>query len=237
MRFVREFPATLRTIMGTLWLKRRIFALAVLAGAVAYHLLVFLILSRGLTEPPTYARLYDLPGNAARIWRSTPALADVLAILENEPVFEFGRMSGSFKAVVWSYQATVHAIWDTGLILLVLGAYLTLVFATIARLRGAGRGACPGLVRSVGSSSFLGMIGTGTGAACCGAISVSLLATILGATASTAFFLSAYERPLIALGYALLGGSLLLQGYRLHRLDGQPLHQDEAGAGAVEQSR
>jgi len=83
------------------------------------------------------------------------------------------------------------------------------------------------------------LIGAGTGAACCGAISVGLLATILGATATMAARLARYETSLIALGYLLLGSSLLHQGYRLYQLlRAQPAlaHHQETSVGMAGRS-
>jgi len=221
MQFLRHAPDIVMTILSTVWTQRRAFVLSVVASALLYHVLIVLILSQGLTAPPTYFKVYNLPQNVLTLWRSTPAWEDVLTLLEAEAVFEFGQTVRAFKsgkAVAWSYVGTVHALVDTGVIFLVIGAYIAVVWATRERLRGFPGGTCPGFARSLGSAVFLGLVGTGTGAACCGAVSLSLLATISGATASTVLFLATYEEPLIALGYLLLGSSLLHQGYRLWQL-------------------
>ena len=221
MRFLRQFPGIMMTILHTVWTQRRAFVLSVVVSAVLYHVLIVLILSKGLTTPPTYFKVYNVPQNVYTLWRSTPAWDDILTLLQEEAIFEFGRTIRVFKsgkAVAWSYVGTVHALVDTGMIFLVLASYIAVLFATRDRLRGLPGGTCPGLTRSIGSSVFLGLVGTGTGAACCGAVSLSLLATVSGATATTVSLLATYEEPLIALGYLLLGGSLLHQGYRLRQL-------------------
>jgi len=221
MQFVWRFPGTVLTILHTIWTQRRAFGLAILVSALLYHVLIVLILSQGLTAPPTYFKVYNVPQNMRTLWHSTPAWDDILTLLEDEAVFEFGRTSSVFKsgqAVVWSYVGTVHALVDTGVIFLVLASYIAVLCATRAQLRQLPGGTCPGLTRSIGSSVFLGLVGTGTGAACCGAVSLNLLATLSGATASTVALLTTYEDPLIALGYLLLGGSLLHQGYLLRQL-------------------
>lgn len=221
MQFLWQFPGTILTILHTVWTQRRAFGLSVIVSALLYHVLIVLILSQGLTAPPTYFKVYNVPQNVRTLWHSTPAWDDILTLLEEEAVFEFGRTISVFKAgkaVAWSYVATVHALVDTGVIFLVLASYIALLCATREQLRRLAGGTCPGLTRSIGSSVFLGLVGTGTGAACCGAVSLSLLATISGATATTASLLTTYEAPLIALGYLLLGGSLLHQGYRLRQI-------------------
>ena len=221
MQFLRQFPGIMLTLLHTVWTQRRAFVLSVVVSALLYHVLIVLILSQGLTTPPTYFKVYNVPQNVRTLWHSTPAWDDILTLLEEEAVFEFGRTIRVFtsgQAVAWSYVGTVHALIDTGVIFLVLASYIATVLATREQLRGLPGGTCPGLTRSIGSSVFLGLIGTGTGAACCGAVPLSLLATISGATASTASLLTTYEEPLIALGYLLLGGSLLHQGYRLRQI-------------------
>lgn len=221
MRFLRQFPGIMMTILHTVWTQRRAFGLSVVVSALLYHVLIVLILSQGLTAPPTYFKVYNVPRNVLTLWRSTPAWDDVLTLLEEEAVFEFGRTMRVFQsgqAVAWSYVGTVHALVDTGVIFLVLASYIAVLCATRDRLRELPGGTCPGLTRSIGSSVFLGLVGTGTGAACCGAVSLSLLATISGATASTVALLATYEEPLIALGYLLLGGSLVHQAHHLRHI-------------------
>ncbi len=75
-----------------------------------------------------------------------------------------------------------------------------------------------GLACSSGSSAFLVLVGLGTGAACCGAMLVSLLAMLLGASAATVLALNAHERLLVTLGYAVLTAGLLHLALRLHRV-------------------
>jgi len=193
MQFLWQLPGIMLTILHTVWTQRRTFWLSVVVSAVLYHVLIVLILSQGLTAPPTYFKVYNVPQNMRTLWRSTPAWDDILTLLEDEAVFEFGRTISVFKAgkaVTWSYVGTVHALVDTGMVFLVLASYIAVFGATRAQLRGLPGGTCPGLTRSIGSSVFLGLVGTGTGAACCGAVSVNLLATLSGATASTVALLT-----------------------------------------------
>jgi hypothetical protein len=165
--------------------------------------------------------VYNVPQNLLTLWRATPSLTDRLRLVDNEPVFEFGRTTSLFKdgkAVLWNYVATIHVLGDTSLVFCLLTVYITLVAAVRREGQGQHPATCLGTGRAVLSAALLGLIGAGTGAACCGAISIGLLATILGATAAMAARLARYETSLIVLGYLLLGGSLLHQGYRLYQL-------------------
>jgi hypothetical protein len=208
---------TLRAIAGALWSRRGVFALAALAVAATGQLLVLTILSRGFTQPPDWLRVHDVGANVARIWRRTPALADVIELVPDEPVLEFGRRSRAFLGVTWSYQVTIHTIVDTALGVLVVAAGIAVGVAYHRRACATPTGG-RGVAGSIGSWSLLSLVGTGTGAACCGAVPTSLLATALGAGAPVVFALGTYGRLLIALGYAVLIGNLLYAGYRLHRL-------------------
>lgn len=221
MQSLQSFPVTMTKMAHVLWRQRWTFVWAGVASVVIYHVLVLLFLSNGFTEPPTYVKVYNVPQNLVTIWRATPSLLDVINLVDNEAVFEFGRTTSLFKAgkaVTWNYVATIHVLGDTGLIFLILAVYVTLLRALREQAQRQISASCPGLGRAVLSASVLSLIGAGTGAACCGAISVSLVVTILGATATVAARLARYQLLVIVLGYLLLGGSLVHQWYRLYQL-------------------
>ena len=69
MRFLRQFPGIMMTILHTVWTQRRAFVLSVVVSAVLYHVLIVLILSKGLTTPPTYFKVYNVPQNVYTLWR------------------------------------------------------------------------------------------------------------------------------------------------------------------------
>lgn len=221
MQALQPCPVTLRRMVRVLWRQRWTCLGAGVASVLVYHLLLLLVLSAGFTEPPTYIKMYNLPQNILTIWRSTPSLTDVVQLVDNEPVLEFGRTSPLFKAgkiVTWNYVATVHVIGDTGLVFMMLAVYVTVLRALRVQARRQSPAACPGLGRVLLSASVLSLIGAGTGAVCCGAISLSLVATLLGATATTVAMVAQYQWPVILAGYLFLGGSLVYQIYRLYHL-------------------
>jgi hypothetical protein len=223
---LQQHARTTAAMAQAVWRQRWTFVTAGVSSVVFYHVLLLLLLSRGLTEPPTYFKVYNVPQNILTIWRATPALTDSLRLIDNEAVFEFGRTTSLFKdgkAVLWNYVTTLHVLGDTGLIFCLLTVYITLVAAVRREAQGQRSATCPGTGRAVLSATWLGLIGAGTGAACCGTISVGLLATLLGATATMTARLARYEPWLIVLGYLLLGSSLVHQGYRLYQLShGRP---------------
>jgi len=153
----------------------------------------------------------------ARIWRLTPSLADIADLVADEPIVEFGRRSRVFPGVDWSYEVTVHTLLDTGLVVAVVAAFVTL--GLVYRQRVGAQRAGAGLAGPIGSWSLVSLVGTTTGAACCGAVPVSLLGVGLGATAPVVYFLNTYQGPLIGLGYAILIGNVVYAGYRLHQVD------------------
>ncbi len=215
------FPVTMAKMAHVLWRQRWAFVGASVTTVVLYHVLVLLFLSSGFTEPPTYVKVYNVPQNILTIWRATPSLLDILNLVDNEAVFEFGRTTSLFKAgkaVTWNYVVTIHVLGDTGLIFLILAVYITLIRALREQAQHHSAASCPGLGRTVLSAAVLSLIGAGTGAVCCGAISVSLVATILGATATVTARLARYQLLVVVLGYVFLGGSLAHQGYRLYQL-------------------
>ena len=221
MRSLQPSAKTITAMAQALWRQRWTFVTAGVSSVVFYHVLLLLLLSSGLTEPPTYLKVYNVPQNLLTIWRATPSLTDSLRLVDDEPVFEFGRTTSLFKdgkAVLWNYVATLHVLGDTGLIFCLLAVYITLVAAVRREAQGQRSAPCPGTGRAVLSAALLGLIGAGTGAACCGTISVGFLMTILGATATMTARLARYEPWLIVLGYLLLGSSLVHQGYRLYQL-------------------
>ena len=221
MRDLQQIVRTMTAMTQALWRQRWTFVTAGVSSVVFYHVLLLLFLSHGLTEPPTYLKVYNVPQNLLTLWRATPSLTDSLRLMDDEPVFEFGRTTRLFKdgkAVLWNYVATLHVLGDTSLVFCILTVYITLVAAVRREVQGQRPATCLGACRAVLSAALLGLIGAGTGAACCGAISVGLLATILGATATMTARLAHYETSLIVLGYLLLGSSLVHQGYRLYQL-------------------
>src|SRR5215510_3318738 len=192
----QQSARTMAAMAQALWRQRWTCVTAGVSSVVFYHVLLLLLLSSGLTEPPTYLKVYNVPQNLLTIWKATPALTDSLRLMDNEPVFEFGRTTSLFKggkAVLWNYVATIHVVGDMGLIFCLLTVYITLVAAVRREAQGQRPATCPGTGRAVLSAALLGLIGAGTGAACCGAIPVGLLATILGATATMAARLARYE--------------------------------------------
>lgn len=221
MQATQPFPVTMRRLLRVLWRRRWTCVGTGIASVLLYHLVLLLFLSQWFTELPTYAKVYNVPHNILTIWRATPSWLDMLRIIDSEPVFEFGQTSPLFKAgkaVTWNYVATVHVIGDTGLIFLLLAAYITVLSAVREQARRRLAGSCPGLGQGVLSASVLSLIGAGTGAACCGAVSLGFVATVLGATATTVAVVARYELIVIFMGYGLLLGSLLHQGSRLYRL-------------------
>lgn len=199
--------------------RRRTFAIALLASTVLYGVGILLVLSGGGVRPPNYVTIYPLPRNAATLFRSTPDLRDALALLGDEPVLEVGhRVNEPVRGVVWRFRLTVHGLADTMLVLVLLASYLTLVgVRRNVLVASAGVRGWPVLLGSTAPAGLVLLTGTATGAACCGAIPVSLLATVLGASGAIATLLTPYERLVVNLGYAVLVGSVFYEGYRLQR--------------------
>ena len=80
-----------------LWRQRWTFVTAGVSSVMLYHVLLLLLLSSGLTEPPTYLKMYNVPQNLLTLWRATPSLTDRLHLVENEPVFELDGLPACSK--------------------------------------------------------------------------------------------------------------------------------------------
>src|SRR5712692_9587278 len=128
MRDLQQIASTMTAMAQALWRQRWTFITAGVSSVVFYHVVLLLLLSSGMTEPPTYLKVYNVPQNLLTIWRATPSLTDSLRLMDDEPVFEFGRTTSLFKdgkAVLWNYVATLHVLEDTGLICCLLAVYIT----------------------------------------------------------------------------------------------------------------
>jgi hypothetical protein len=172
------------------------------AGAIVfavYQAVIALILTVGLGGPPTYARLYPVADNVARILRGTPSWWDSGALIAREPIVEYGRLHRSFGAAVWSFELTWASLGFFLSFSLLLGLYL-------------GLGGLPrrwSALGPLGGAGVVGLLGASVSSLThCGLGSFGVLLAIAGVSAATITWFARLEPVMIPLGYALMLGAI-----------------------------
>jgi len=186
----------------------RWLAIALATVAVYYAGLLAALVVR-FENWPNYAVPYDWPGNVARIFRSTPSLADSLGIAQNEWLLEIGYMNMSFGRGISEWSLTLLPMKMAAILL--LGALLATVWALAAERRRAcavrpdgGTIAASGL-----GAGLVGLTGaTMTWVVCCSTPTWIVGLAMLGMGVATANWLEPAGTWLGIAGFALLGAAI-----------------------------
>src|SRR5579863_2881545 len=131
---------------------RRLWLTMTLGFTVLYHFALLASASLSTGHLPNYIRFYDWPANVSRIIRSTPALADMPAIINDEWLIETGALNYNYGHGIAEWSLAV--IPSHVLVALLLSA---LVATSILLLRRS-RNICPLAERGAGVTA------TGVGA-------------------------------------------------------------------------
>jgi hypothetical protein len=180
--------------------------LLIALGVVAVYyagLLAALVVRFG--SLPNYWVGYDWPGNVARIFRSTPSLADALAIAQDEWLVEIGYMNMSFGRGISEWSLTLVPTKMAAILL------LGLLLATVWALAADRMSACitpTGAAAAAASCLGAGLVGltgaTMTWVVCCATPSWIVGLAMMGVGVATANRLEPAGPYLSLLGYALL---------------------------------
>ncbi len=191
--------------------------LAISFGCVAvYYAGLLASLSYQFGNWPNYATLYDWPANIARIFASTPSLADALDIARDEWLFEVGYMNMDYGHGISEWSLTL--LPAKMLIILAMG----MLVATVWALGTACTGACSLAERgtAVATTSLgVGLVGltgaTITWVVCCATPSWIVGLTMLGLSVATANWLEPFGVWLKFGGLSLLGATAFVMAYRM----------------------
>lgn len=188
---------------------RRLIAGFAVGFPVFFYLLLVAIPIVRYGHLPNYLTTYDWFGNVARIVRSTPSVSDMVPIILNEWLLEFGYMDMNYGHGIaeWSMSFVPHKIALVSLTGALLGLNLGLMFDR--NQTGTVTQEC----LRAGRSGLL----TGAGALCAGLTNATLFAVsccsapswvgsfaILGIETSSAFALEPYGPAGTLAGVAML---------------------------------
>jgi len=195
----------LRLLRARLRARRRTVAAATAVVFVVYQTLILVVLAAGLGGAPNYVRRYPAWENAHRIVRLTPSAADAAALIEREPLIEYGRRHPVFGVAVWSFELT----WS-GLLFFVSFSALVGIYLGIG-----GRAGRWGTVSSLGGAGAVGLLGASVSSLThCGFGSFGVLLAISGISAATIQWFARLEPVLIPAGYALIVLAILTRARR-----------------------
>ena len=185
--------------------RRRAWLAMTLGFTALYHLALLASASLSTGHLPNYIRFYDWPADVLRIIRSTPALADMPAIINDEWLIEAGALNYNYGHGIaeWSLAIVPSHV----LVALLLSA---LVATSILLLRRS-RDICPLVERGAGATAtgvgalFIGTANiTMTWVACCATPSWVVGLSLLGIETSSAYALLPYGNAMVAGGFAVL---------------------------------
>jgi hypothetical protein len=185
-----------------------------LAIVAAFYLAQLLLLMARFVEFPNYVRVYDWPGNVARIIRSTPSLKDTLLIAKDEWLLEVGFMNYDFGSGIseWSlYLAPAEM-----LAMLAVGGLLVTNLRLFRDNRRCalptGRGAAVG--GGIGASLAALSSVTMSWVVCCSTPTWVVGLAILGLSVGTCQALEPLGVWLNLSGFALLAGVAVFQAHQ-----------------------
>jgi hypothetical protein len=186
--------------------RRGAWLVMTLGLTLAYHLFMVVSASLSTGHLPNYIRFYDWPANVLHIIRSTPAIADMPAIIDDEWLIETGALNYHYG----------HGIAEWSLAIIPSHVAVTLLLsalvATMILLLRRARASCPLAERGVGATAtgvgalFVGTANiTMTWVACCATPNWVVGLSLVGFESSSAFALLPYGGVLLGGGFAMLG--------------------------------
>jgi hypothetical protein len=167
---------------------------------------------------PNYWVGYDWPGNVARIFRSTPSIADALAIAQDEWLLEIGYMNMSFGRGISEWSLTLVPTKMAAILL--LGLLMATAWALAAERRTACAARADGAAAAASGlgAGLVGLTGaTMTWVVCCATPTWIVGLAMMGMGVATANWLEPAGPYLTALGYALLAFAVVRLGGRSKR--------------------
>jgi hypothetical protein len=214
--------STPSVVAGAVMARKRLWLLVTLGFVVVYYggLLLSLVIRFG--ELPNYVRLHDYIGDIVVIVRSTPSVRDMVPIILDQWLLEFGYINRDYGHGIaeWSIEIIPPKL----LIVLAVGALVATNLALLERFPPA----CARVVRCSGAAA------TGVGAVlvgftsitmmwvvCCAAPTWAVGLALLGVGVSTAFGLEPYGTGITLAGFAVLLGTTYLLARRNPLADGQ----------------
>ncbi len=184
---------------------RRAWLAMTLGFTVLYHLGLLASASLSTGHLPNYIRFYDWPANVLRIIHSTPAIADMLPIINDEWLIETGALNYDYGHGIAEWSLAI--IPSHVLVTLLLSA---LVATSILLLRRS-REVCPLAERGAGvATTGVGALFVGTAnitmtwVACCATPTWVVGLSLIGVETSSAFVLLPYGNALTGGGFAVL---------------------------------
>jgi hypothetical protein len=179
--------------------------LIALGFVAAYYASLLVALVVRFENLPNYWVGYDWPGNVARIFHSTPSLADALAIAQDEWLLEIGYMNMSFGRGISEWSLTLVPTKMAAILL--LGLLLATTWALVAESRNAcaARADWAAAAASGLGAGLVGLTGaTMTWVVCCATPTWIVGLAMLGVGVATANWLEPAGPYLTLLGYAFL---------------------------------
>jgi hypothetical protein len=192
--------------------------LAISFGWVAIYyagLLAALVIQFG--NWPNYAEFFDWPANIARIFRSTPSLADAIWIAREEWLVEIGYLNTDFGMGISEWSLTL--VPEKMLMMLIMGMLLGAIWALNAeRTRACSLGEGGASLTAAGTGAGLVALtgATMTWVVCCASPSWIVGLTMLGMSVAMADWLEPVGLWLNIAGFALLGATAFMMASRLH---------------------
>jgi hypothetical protein len=197
---------TWSVLCDTIARHRRAWLVMTLGFTALYHAMMLVSASLSTGHWPNYIRFYDWPANVLRIIHSTPAVADMLPIINDEWLIETGAINYHYGNGIaeWSLAVVPSHV----LVALLLSA---LVATSILLLRRS-REFCPLAERGAGATvTGVGALFVGTAnitmtwVACCATPSWVVGLSLLGIETSSAYVLLPYGNAMVGGGFAVLG--------------------------------
>jgi len=198
----------------------RRFVMVVVGICVAYHVLLIAVPVARFGQLPNYLSVYDFPQAVRLILTGTPAVADMVWILLNEPLLETGFISPDFGIAEWSL-ILVPAKVGLALCLSVLLAMFLLLRRESRVLGQRGNGQTVGALSAGAGASCLALGSASlTWVVCCASPTWSVLLAFLGVSSSLALALAPLGNTISASGVMLLLLATWLEGQRLDTTGG-----------------
>jgi hypothetical protein len=164
---------------------------------------------------PNYIRFYDWPANVWWIIRSTPALADMPAIINDEWLIETGSLNYNYGHGIAEWSLAI--IPSHVVVALLLSALVAISILLLLRSRDI----CPLAERGAGATAtgmgalFIGTANiTMTWVACCATPTWAVGLSLVGIETSSAFALLPFGGALLWCGFAVLTATVWWLAWR-----------------------
>jgi len=205
----------LSVLRTTIAAHRRAWLTMTLGFTLLYHFMLLASASLSTGHLPNYLRFYDWPANVLRIIRSTPAIADMPSIINDEWLIETGAMNYHYG----------HGIAEWSLAIIpshvAMALLLSAMLATMILLLRRAKGACPLVERGAGATATgVGALFVGTAnismtwVACCATPNWVVGLSLLGIETSSAYVLLPYGGALLGGGFTVLASTIWWLAWR-----------------------